>query len=78
MQNRVEFKKKLDYLKKQIIDKDASNSLVQHFTLKYATIYTNENYYQLKKKDKHLVDCKRSENDFNYSLTASELLLHCL
>ena len=56
LQNRFEYKKKLDYLKKTIIDKDASNSLVQHLTSKYAIIYAIEKFDQLKEIDKHLVD----------------------
>ena len=62
-QNREEFKKKLDDFNKQIIDKDAKNPPVRKFAQKYAIIYANEKYDQLRKIDKHLTDLKWTKND---------------
>ena len=72
-QNRAEFNQKLDYLKKQISNKDVSNSPARHFTSKYAIIYAIEKFDQLKKIDKHLVDSKRLENDYKNQLAAVRL-----
>ena len=62
-QNRDEFKKKLDDFNKQISERDASNPPVRKFAAKYAIIYANEKYDELRKIDKHLADLRWTKND---------------
>ena len=62
-QNRDEFKKKLDDFNKQISIRDANNPPVRKFAAKYAIIYANEKYDELRKIDKHLADLRWTKND---------------
>merc|ERR1712151_1265161 len=62
-QNRDEFKKKLDDFNKQISERDAKNPPVRKFDAKYAIIYANEKYDELRKVDKHLADLRWTKND---------------
>ena len=73
-QNRAEFKKKLDEYNKQIFEKDASNPTIRHFDAKYAVIYANEKYDELRKIDNHMADLKWTKNDLRNSLSTISMM----
>ena len=73
-QKRAEFKKKLDEFNRQMFEKDAETLPVRKFDAKYAVIYANEKYGELRKIDKHMRDLRWTKNDLRNSLSTISMM----